>query len=241
MTRPPRRRRSRPLLKAEGRFGKEKSRSRKGAGFFLFTIYDLRLHLVDSWQMVVGSGDISPERSEPRKRSQEGCALAVVHGTGGGSRLSRPPLCCVSIVATASSPSCMVRGGGSRLSRPPLCCVSIVATYPPNEVSRASGRKRGAPSPSCIAWGGGSRLSRPPRMGSGRESLPRVRCPHAVFARAGARPSRGNISPERSEPRKRSQQVRPSRAYGGDSIEIALPSPRGKCLNQQMPKCNRKS
>ena len=163
--------------------------------------------------MVVGSGDISPERSEPRKRSQEGCALAVVHGTGGGSRLSRPP----------------------------LCCVSIVATYPPNEVSRASGRKRGAPSPSCIAWGGGSRLSRPPRMGSGSESLPRVRCPHAVFARAGARPSRGNISPERSEPRKRSQQVRPSRAYGGDSIEIALPSPRGKCLNQQMPKCNRKS
>ena len=172
MTRPPRRRRSRPLLKAEGRFGKEKSRSRKGAGFFYlrFTIYDLRLHLVDSWQMVVGSGDISPERSEPRKRSQEGCALAVVHGMGGGSRLSRPP-----------------------------------------------------------------------RMGSGRESLPRVRCPLAVFARAGARPSRGNISPERSEPRKRSQQVRPSRAYGGDFIEIALPSPRGKCLNQQMPKCNRKS
>ena len=129
MTRPPRRRRSRPLLKAEGRFGKEKSRSRKGRDFFYlrFTICDLRLHLVDSWQMVVGSGDISPERSEPRKRSQEGCALAVVHGTGGGSRLSRPP----------------------------LCCVSIVATYPPNEVSRASGRKRGAPSPSCMAWGGG--------------------------------------------------------------------------------------
>ena len=167
MTRPPRRRRSRPLLKAEGRFGKEKSRSRKGAGFF---IYDLRLHLVDSWQMVVGSGDISPERSEPRKRSQEGCALAVVHGMGGGSRLSRPP-----------------------------------------------------------------------RMGSGSESLPRVRCPHAVFARAGARPSRGNISPERSEPRKRSQQVRPSRAYGGDSIEIALPQ-----INQAIPKflnaiANRKS
>ena len=148
--------------------------------------------------MVVGSGDISPERSEPRKRSQEGCALAVVHGMGGGSRLSRPPLCCVSIVATAPSPSCMVRGGGSRLSRPP-------------------------------------------RMGSGSESLPRVRCPLAVFGRAGARPSRGNISPERSEPRKRSQQVRPSRAYGGDFIEIALPQ-----INQAIPKflnaiANRKS
>ena len=176
--------------------------------------------------MVVGSGDISPERSEPRKRSQEGCALAVVHGMGGGSRLSRPPLCCVSIVATASSPSCMVRGGGSRLSRPPLCCVSIVAT---------------APFAVVHGMGGGSRLSRPPRMGSGRESLPRVRCPHAVFARAGARPSRGNISPERSEPRKRSQQVRPSRAYGGDFIEIALPQ-----INQAIPKflnaiANRKS
>ena len=148
--------------------------------------------------MVVGSGDISPERSEPRKRSQEGCALRRRAWHGGR----------IALVATATL--LRIQSGDGALA--------VVH-----------------------GTGGGSRLSRPPRMGSGSESLPHVRCPHAVFARAGARPSRGNISPERSEPRKRSQQVRPSRAYGGDSIEIALPSPRGKCLNQQMPKCNRKS
>ena len=34
-------------------------------------------------QLNIYRSDISPERSEPRKRSQEGCALAVVRCTGG--------------------------------------------------------------------------------------------------------------------------------------------------------------
>ena len=96
---------------------------------------DLRFAIYDCIWLVVGSGDISPERSEPRKRSQEGCALAVVHGMGegracrdrhewaaGGNRFR---------ASVAPSPFLLER----ELDPP-------VAIYPPSEVSRASGRNK---------------------------------------------------------------------------------------------------
>ena len=49
----------------------------------------------------------------------------------------------------------------------------------------AGSLRSGNPTPAARA-----NLLRPPRMCNGRDALPRVRCPCAVFGRAGARPSR---------------------------------------------------
>ena len=51
----------------------------------------------------------------------------------------------------------------------------------------AGSLRSGNPTPAARA-----NLLRPPRMCNGRDALPRVRCPYAVFGRAGARPSRCN-------------------------------------------------